>query len=331
MDTLAVSRGWEPSRPKSRRGAVTIAVAILVVALALLASASWMAPPAHAADRGTVVQAGGDVTIAQQDVADAVVSIGGNVDVAGTVKTAILAVGGDVRLEQTAVVGSQGDAGDTSIVLVGGTLTRAPGAQVTGDVSNVSGSWAGDLWSRGVTDQITNPYSGLSLIAWLGGTLIYLLVAVIVAALAPRQTTAVQNRVARRFWTSLGWGALSLMVIVPVITVILAVTIIGLLAIPPWLLLVVAAFILGGVAVAVLLGDWVLPRLGYKGESLVLAGIVGVLILRIITLIPIAGGIVVGLASLAGFGATVVALWSWQRHRHELARERGASPESRAA
>jgi hypothetical protein len=82
---------------------------------------------------------------------------------------------------------------------------------------------------------------------------------------------------------------------------------------------------------AVLLGDWVLPLLGYKGESLVLAGIVGVLILRIVTLIPIAGGTVVGVASMAGLGATVAALWAWQWRRHELARALEAIREEGAA
>ena len=46
-------------------------------------------------------------------------------------------LGGDVSLARTAVVGRTMSSRDTSIVLVGGTLTRNPRARVTGDVQRV--------------------------------------------------------------------------------------------------------------------------------------------------------------------------------------------------
>ena len=120
-----------------------------------------------------------------------------------------------------------------------------------------------------------------------------------------------------RFWPSLGWGALSLIVIVPLVTVLLIITIIGLLAVLPWLFVVVATMVMGAIGLSVFIGNFVLPRLTYRGESLMLAAVVGVLVLRLIALIPIAGAIALAVAWILGFGAAVLALRSWQRHRHD--------------
>lgn len=304
----------------------------LVAVLALLALAPGLVQTAGAVDRGTIFKAGGNVNVPAGDTADAVIAIGGDVSVGGTVKSTIVAVGGDVHLLSTADVGSEAGGGDTSVVLVGGTLTRAQGATVTGDVSRVSGSWAGDIWDRGIADPISAPFRGFSLFAWIGGTLLSLLGAVLIAALLPRQVLAIRDGVRSHFWPSLGWGALSLIVIVPLVTVLLIVTIIGLLAILPWLFVVVSALVLGAVGIAVLIGSGILPRLNYRGESLILAAVVGVLVLRLVQLIPFVGSIVVGIAWLLGFGATVMAVWMWQRRRREHVRElRQAGGEQRAA
>ncbi len=320
-------------RRGDQRGWLTALSAALLVLLVTLLTICWGSAPANAAERGTVFQAGNNVTIPREDTAESVVAIGGNVTVAGTVRTSIIAVGGDVRLNRTAVVGSSVQQADTSIVLVGGSLDQAQGARVTGQVSNVTGSWAGDIWNQGITDQVTRPYSGFSLIAWLGGTVLALLLAVLIAALVPRQVTAVRDRVRRSFWSSLGWGALGLIILVPLVTVLLVITVIGLLAVPPWLLVVVSALVLGAVAVAAALGGWALSVAGYKRENLILTALVGVVILRLLALLPLAGGIITAIAWMVGFGATAVALWSWQRRRHDAGQhsEEAQAPDMRAA
>lgn len=295
--------------------------AVFAVVAGLLLLGPGLTASASAADRGTIWKVGSDVTIPSGDTAEAIIAIGGNVTIAGTVKSTVVAVGGDVRLAPTAVIGSDAKSGDTSLVLVGGTLQRAAGSVQTGDTTRVTGSWTGDVWSRGIVDPIARPFRGLSLFTWFSGTLLYLLGAVLVAAIMPRMTTALRDRVRGRFWPTLGWGALSLIVIVPVVTVLLIVTIIGLLAVLPWLFIVIATLVLGGVAVAVVIGDRVLPWLRYRRENLILAAVVGVLVLRLVQLIPIAGSIVVAVAWIAGFGAAVMALWDWQRRRREHARE----------
>jgi len=115
---------------------------LLTVALMLLVAGPWLAT-AHAAassrpapslqaspstspcrrERGRVQQ---ERHYPQGATADWVVVFGGKVDVAGTVTHMIIAIGGDVVLEPTAVVGTKLDSSDTALVVVGGHLTRAP-------------------------------------------------------------------------------------------------------------------------------------------------------------------------------------------------------------
>lgn len=297
---------------------LALAVVLTLLALALIPG---LTAPASAADRGTIVNAGGNVNLRQGDTADAIFAFGADVTVAGTVKNSILAVGGDVRLGPTAVVGTELASNDTALILVGSSVTRDQGAEVTGETSNVSGSWAGDIWDSGVVDPIARPFQGNSLLGWLGSTIVYLLVALAIAALAPRQIARVRERSQHRFWSSLGWGALGTFIIVPAITILLIITIIGILALLPWGLVVFATYLFGAVAIAALIGGWLLPRLSYRQESLILASVVGVLILRVIGLIPFAGAIVVGVAWIVGFGAAFMAFWEWRRQKREVARE----------
>jgi hypothetical protein len=307
-------------------------IVVLATAAALLALAMALPAAAIAADRGTMFEVGRSVTLPQEDTAEAIFAIGGDVTIAGEVRTVLVAVGGDVELEPTAQVGTDAASGDSSIILVGGSLTRAEGAAVTGNVQTVTGSWAGDIWSRGIVEPVRSPFSGFSLFTWIGGTLLALLGAILIAALLPRQVTAIGDGIRTRFWPSLGWGALSLIVVVPVVTVLLIISIVGLLAILPWFFIVVATAVMGAVGVTVLLGSLILPRLGYGGDSLILAAVIGVIVLQLVQLIPIVGAIAVAIAWIVGFGGAVVAIWSWQRHRRARARDlREVPPEQQAA
>jgi hypothetical protein len=57
--------------------------------------------------------------------------------------------------------------------------------------------------------------------------------------------------------------------IVPLVTVALVVTIVGILLAIPWALIVVpAVFAFGFIAVATFIGDRLLRAVGYRGESL---------------------------------------------------------------
>ena len=75
---------------------------------------------------GTRIAFGQDVRIERdEEVTDAAIVVGGSLDIEGRVRDGVVVVGGNLHLASTADV--RGD-----VVLVGGTITRDPGAQLTG-------------------------------------------------------------------------------------------------------------------------------------------------------------------------------------------------------
>jgi hypothetical protein len=290
-------------------------VALLAVPL-ILALTPGLTGVAAAADRGTVTHYGsGTVTIPAGDTASSVIAVGGKVVIAGTVRNTVFGLGTDVTLTPTAVVGAAHTSGDTSLALIGGSLTKQGGAVVDGRTTTVSSSQAAAAWQAAVVAPISHTLRVLSLIIWVALTLLFVVLAVLLAALAPQQLHAVSNRMSRRPLPTFGWGLLGLVVIVPIVTVLLVVSIIGLLALIPWGLALFATFAIGVAAVAVLLGERILGWLGYRGQNLVLAALVGVLVVRLVELIPYVGTAVAGLVAIFGFGAAFMAFWDWRRER----------------
>src|SRR6186997_2318544 len=86
---------------------------------------------------GTRIAFGQDVRIERdEEVTDAAIVVGGNLEINGRVRDGVVVVGGNLHLTPTADI--RGD-----IVLVGGTLTRDPGAQLSGGINYVSfGEWS---------------------------------------------------------------------------------------------------------------------------------------------------------------------------------------------
>jgi len=197
------------------------AVAILTGALAGVTAASATPAATQAlsalritAAQGAIVQLGHDAVVTENQTANAVVAIGGNVYVHGTVTTAV-AVGGNVivdgRVNRTIVavggnvdlrggwVGVNNSSSDTAIVLVGGTLTRGTGSVLTGNVTNVKGAWFGDVFRVGIWNPIAHPYSLQAAVPWMVQSILFALFAIIVTATMPRQVGAValEKRVGR--------------------------------------------------------------------------------------------------------------------------------------
>src|SRR5512137_1838372 len=152
-------------RHKRRVGFLALAVVALVVALGLAAPAFAQdknrqnAGPVAANDaqnsvqRQVIVEFGDPVFVGRSETVDTVVSIGGDVTIAGTVENTIVAVGGDVTLRPTAVVGTKiTDSSTSSVVVVNGEFTKDPGAQVTGSIDSVDVGNAGDVW-KWASDQ----------------------------------------------------------------------------------------------------------------------------------------------------------------------------------
>jgi hypothetical protein len=318
---------------------VGIAAALLVMVMMLLLAAH--VPDSRAARAGTdqkaptVFKVGKDVVIPAGDVVSGVVAIGGNVTidgtadeavvavggdvtVNGTVKKAVVAVGGDVTVAPGASVGSAMKPGDSAIVAVGGKTVVQPGAAVTGKVTKVEGlSWSGVGGAIAHHGPWTWSVQPFGIVGGLGGLVFLVVAALVVAAALPKQMAAVKEQVNQRFFPSLGWGALTAFVIIPVIVLILVISIIGILP----LLIVVAPVLLAlsifaVVCVAGVIGDRVMGRSDQRDNTLLVA-VIGALILGVAAMIPVAGSIIMAVAGVVGLGATLLAVGQSQRERRE--------------
>jgi hypothetical protein len=323
------SRGW--------RAALT---ALLMIALVVAigggvaqAGPAFPTGTAALADHGTIVEFGNDAVIESGETAGTVVAIGGDVYVRGTVDVAV-AVGGDVnvngtvlhtavsigntvRVGPTGVIGSANAAGDTAVVLVGGKLVQYDGGTVNGKVTNVNGGWFRSAATWSVWNPIVRPFRPASIVGWGFQTSAVLVLAIILAAAMPRQVAAVGSQLRRRLGASLGWGALSSFIIIPVSGVILLITIVGILVVVPvYLIALPLSLLFASVAAATFIGSLMVDRDGSGSrDRLILSAVVGVLVVSVVRLVPVAGTIAFILLCIAGFGAVILALGEWRRQR----------------
>jgi hypothetical protein len=319
--------------------AVTALVALLA-ALVLLGPLAFAAPGAAATrgaalsnpnDRavtggfvpqknaGTIVEVNKDISVPFGTTASNVVAFGGSITVAGTVSHVVAGLGADVKLLPSARVGTASTAADSSLIVIGGSLTKAPGAAVTGKTTANSLGSVRDAFTTGFWRPIASPFRGLSLIGWAGSTVLFVLIGLLVAAVLPRQTRAARNRFATHFPSSLGWGALTALIIVPVVTLALVITIVGILLAVPFVAIVVpAVFLFGYVAAGAFIGRGLSSLLGYRGHSLMLTVTIGLVAAQLVRLIPYAGAAIVAVLWIAGGGAAIAAFFSWNRARRRL-------------
>lgn len=283
----------------------------LIMLLAVAALALGLTSVAVAADEGLnhtgrVILVSGDVELAADEQADALIVFDGEARVAGTVNTLVV-IGGTARLEGATVEtlaiangAAELDAETTvlgDVLRLGADVDRADGALIGGQVKDI----AGDVAAFGV-------FIGFAALAiWVGFGIATLLVGLLVAGLAARQARAATALIRQEPGTTVLTGLLAL-VVPPVLAVIAMATIIGIPA-GFGLLVVVwpAVAFIGYIIAALWLGEWLLERRGGSviAERPYAAVTVGLLVAFVIGLIPV----VTAVLSVLGLGAVVLAGW----------------------
>lgn len=267
-------------------------------------------------DEGLLLGFGNDLLVEKGRTVNAVVAFGGNVHVEGRVRNGVFAIGGDLLLGPDAVVGSGPTPNDVSVAVFGGETISLPGSEVVGKSLEIQGA---DFNRFADETGLFSPLSA-GAIRWSVGLLLGLLVAYLVSALSPRQVGAVRAALLDRPAASLGWGALVAFVVGPLGSVLLLVTVIGILALVPAVAIVLPLLLLFGyVGAAALIGERILAAAGAQNEQLSIRVLAGALALNLTGLVPVLGPLAVGVVSLAGFGATVLAISHWRRRRRTTA------------
>jgi hypothetical protein len=280
---------------------------LAAVALVLGLTGTALGADGEFAHTGRVVfVAGGDVEIAAAEQADAVIVISGDASVAGTVN-ALLVIDGTATvtgatLEEVVVFNGVVNldarttvSGDVS--QFGSQVNRADGAEIGGAIKDL----AGDVAAFGI-------FIGLAALAlWIGFGIATLLLGLLVAGLAARQTRSATALISREPGKTVLVGLLAL-VVPPILAVMAMATIIGIPA-GFGLLVVVwpAVAFIGYIVAAIWLGEWLLGRRdgAVRAERPYAAATIGLLVAFVIGLVPL----VTAILSIFGLGAVVLAAW----------------------
>lgn len=239
-----------------------------------------------------IFKMGTDVTVQEKQVMTDVVAINGNVTILdeGKVTKDAVAIGGDVILKTNARVG--GDA-----VAIGGEIIKEPGAMVGGDEVAIFSN-ARVLLDRygllGTTYLVNTAFSLIFLIVIFAFGVFLLL-------LLPSHLQSIVATMHQHPFKSGIWG-LGGIVGITLFVALFAGSVFGFLLIP----IANLAFVVAGLLGAITTGLWIGKKVLTRKEKPFIPFLVGMLILAIISLIPLAGGLIILMLDLFGFGAVLL-------------------------
>lgn len=229
-----------------------------------------------------------------------VTSFGGTVVVRGNVNGDIVAFGGKVLI--AGIV--NGD-----IYLYSGNVTLQNGAQVNGNIHLCNGQWVraeasqlhGNVYgcSQSAAQFLTSDSGGIVrfwlILTWIGAGLL-------LTSLLPEHVMLVRTTALSKKRRSFVLGLLS-MLLAPIV---LAVLIALIIAVPLAILVgvgLIAAWVLGTVAIGWQLGDYIVRRVAPHYNTRLIQVIVGLTVLALIESLPVVGWLISLLVGVVGLGA----------------------------
>jgi hypothetical protein len=270
----------------------TISAALLALLLFFIAAGAM----ASNNDK-SVIRIGKDVTIEKGQRVRSVLTLGGQITIHGTVEDGVLAVGGSVVLTKTAVV--KGD-----VASVGGVIVMAKDAEIGGDLTEINST----NFYETIMNSISSEWDGWS---WVFALIslsilaVVLCMALLTAALLPKQVIAVSEAVRENTLKVILTGVLALVTIAP-LALLLTISVIGIALIPLEIILVVLTILLGFIAVSRLIGSWVFGLIGKSGTGVVRETFWGLVIIWIVGWIPYVGWMIKAIAIVLGLGAALI-------------------------
>ncbi|MGB5713086.1 MAG: hypothetical protein WBM44_19540 [Waterburya sp.] len=264
----------------------TLILAFVAAFLVILVSGVAVAKSNHDVQ---IFKVGNDVTVLEKQVLTDAVAVGGDVTILqeGKVTNDAVAIGGSIILKPNARVG--GDA-----VAIGGQIIKEPGAMVGGDEVVVFSN-AQVLFDRfGLfgTIYLTN------VLFTLVSLIIIFIFGIFLLLLLPGHIKSITATMNQHPFKSGMWG-LGSIVAITLFVALFAGSVFGFLLIPIANLAFAVAGVLGAIATGLWIGQKVLPR----KEKAFIPFLIGMVILAVIGLIPIAGGLMILMLDLFGFGA----------------------------
>ena len=309
---LAPLRNRSLLRSRQMRGVVVIAAVFLAFA-AVPASVAAQAPN-EPSDRVVIK---GPLRLEKGEIAEDVVVIDGPVTLSGTVRGDVVVVRGELTIRGRV---------DGDVFTVADRATIASRARVGGDVAYAAErplisrrARVGGEVKRGDPERAVAPAGVVAAAGfWIAVSVSALLLGLLLLWLAPRAADALRETARTRLGASIGLGV-AVFIGVPILAVIALVTVVGSPLGVGLLLLLLPLYWIGYVSSAWLLGR----RLVGPPRHPVLAFLAGLVILRLLALVPILGGLVWLAATILGLGVLFVTAWG-ARRREEPAPAAGA-------
>lgn len=256
-----------------------------------------------------------DVFVAKDEVQDNIIAFGGNVTVEGKVKESIVAFGGTIilsgevgdsvvgigsviTLRSTAVV--KGD-----VVSLGGALNKEPGCSIRGDTVYFKG---GEIISKLFRGGLFSfPLLPFILVLKLISMFIWLLLALVIAAMFPRQLSLASSQIRAAFWPVVGIGIAALILFTGLV-IICALLSFVLIGIPFFFFLIAVGLVIkifGAVVLFYFFGESLGKAFGSKTVTPLAAVILGLILISLIKFIPILGFLFSFCLSIIAWGAVI--------------------------
>jgi hypothetical protein len=256
-----------------------------------------------------------DITVEEWEVQDNVVSFGGTIHIKGKVTEAVIGFGGHIIIEgevdQTVVgFGSIISLKSTAeikgdVVALGGELEKHPDAVVEGDTVTFffgAPDVFQELFQNGLSGLIT-----MILIFKLISLVFWFIIAVILAAVFPRQTSLASSQIRAAFWPTFGVGLLSIIVFTGLVifAAILTLVLIGIPILITLVTLGIAIKVFGRVIIFCFFGELMARAFNKKDPTTIAAVIFGFILVSVISLIPIIGSLFSIVISILGWGVVI--------------------------
>jgi len=221
--------------------------------------------------------------------------------VRGRVGGDIVGVGSDIALESSAIV-------DGDVYSIGGVLDKEPGCVIKGDTVYFKTSEDVSKFLKETFRSIfTVSFIPFILITKLLLFFIWFIIAIVIAALLPRQISFASSQIRKSFWPVFGIGFLSIIIYVGVVifSALLCFVLIGIPILLFFVILGIAVQILGRVILFYFLGERLTKAFGKSKISPLGAVIIGLVLFTLIRFIPIIGFLFSFCLSILGWGVVI--------------------------
>jgi len=278
-----------------------------------------MAPLAAAQEARTEFGSRQDFNVAAGETQDKIFSLGGHVVVDGNVREDVMVIGGSITIggevgQSVVGIGSHIVIKATArigedLAALGGTLEKEPGCVIGGDTIYFQTRELGDrLFRDGVWDGLLSlSIIPIFVVAKLIMTFLWLIVAVLGAALMPKPIAFAAGEIRKHFWPVLGTGFVAI-VIFTMLVLFAALLSFILIGIPIALALAVAGFVVkvfGRLAVFYLLGESALRALRSRGPSAMGTVLMGLLVFSLAGFVPVLGFLFTLVLNAVGWGIAI--------------------------